>query len=69
MSIFGDEETSESLSNRGLLGAREAAPGRSCRQSRHGRNVEGGSDGGRETPVAFAHAWPAASMTLTLGGS
>jgi len=54
--IVGDEETSESLPNRSLLAAREAAPGGPRGQSRHRRNVEGGGNGRSEALVAFAHA-------------
>src|ERR1700733_3632116 len=56
VSVIGDEEAGEGVANRSLLGARELAPGRPRRQSRHGPNVEGGSDGWRETTVAFADA-------------
>ena len=56
MGVFGDEEAGEGVANRGLLGARELAPGGARGQPRHGPNVEGGGDRGRETAVAFAHA-------------
>ena len=62
MGVFGDEEPGESVANRSLLGARELAPGGARGQPRHGPNIEGRCDGGRETTVALPHAeWPAAS--------
>src|SRR5690348_12254861 len=53
--IVGNDESFEGLLNGLLLCRREALPGRTDREPRHGREVESAADGRRKAFVALAH--------------